>query len=56
MKLVTRLVLAGAVVASLTAVSPASATDCSNPKEPCGGCSINRNFSTEDLRPIRCYA
>ena len=54
----TRLALAVLVAAGSFAVAgPASATDCSNPKEPCtGACQINRNFGTGDLRPIVCYA
>lgn len=42
---------------AIMGVSPAHATKCdeSNPKDDCGGCELNRDFSTEDLRPIVCY-
>lgn len=57
MKNAARLVLAAALAASFVLpATSASATDCSNPKEPCGGCQVNPNFSTHDLRPIVCYA
>ena len=62
MKLAARLLLAGALAASfaVTAV-PATANDCSNPKNPCGGCTVNREV-LDDLRDgvhasdvVRCY-
>ena len=45
------------VVAGLSIGAPANANDCSDtkPGEQCGGCQLNPNFSTEDLRPIVCY-
>ncbi len=36
-------------------ISPASATDCTDPKQSCGSCGINWEMSTEDPRPIVCY-
>ena len=53
---VLRLVLATGLMTALLGVSPAHATDCSDPKKPCGGCHINREISTSDLRPVICYA
>ena len=51
-----RLVLATGLITAMFGLSPAQATKCEeNPKEPCGGCQLNRDFSTEDLRPIVCY-
>ena len=51
-----RLVLATGLVTAMLGISPAHATQCEeNPKEQCGGCRINREMSTEDLRPIVCY-
>lgn len=52
-----RLVLATALVTAALGVAPAHATKCdeSNPKDDCGGCEINREFSTEDPRPVVCY-
>lgn len=52
-----RLVLATGLITAMFGFSPAHATKCdeSNPKDDCGGCQINRDFSTEDLRPIVCY-
>jgi hypothetical protein len=38
----TRLALAAVLAGSFAATAaPASANDCSNPKNPCGGCSLN---------------
>lgn len=54
MKLVPRLVLAGAVALSFAVVAPASANDCSNPKQPCGGCSLNPE-ATSVFDLVRCY-
>ncbi|HJR45665.1 MAG TPA: hypothetical protein VJ927_08685 [Actinomycetota bacterium] len=52
-----RLALAtGLVAAVLGIATPAYATDCSNPKQPCGGCHLNREMSLEDPRPIVCYS
>ena len=56
MKLVARAVLAAAVVVSfgvLTAPA-ASANDCSSPKQPCGGCSLNLS-SDDPLDWVECY-
>lgn len=52
-----RLVLATGLITAALGFAPAHATQCDpdNPKSDCGGCEINRNFSTEDLRPIVCY-
>lgn len=53
---VLRLVLATGLITGLLGLSPAQATQCEeNPKEQCGGCQLNREMSTEDLRPIVCY-
>ena len=62
MKLATRLLLAGVLAASFAVTGTASANDCSNPKTPCGGCSLNPNV-LEDLDladpqvrdVVRCY-
>jgi hypothetical protein len=45
------------VVSGLSIATPASANDCSDtkPGQQCGGCQLNPNFSSEDLRPIVCY-
>ena len=51
-----RLALAVGLMSVLLGATPAHATDCSDPKKPCGGCHINREISTSDLRPIICYA
>jgi hypothetical protein len=50
-------IVGGLVAATLGIGSPANATDCSDtkPGQQCGGCQLNRDFSTEDLRPIVCY-
>jgi hypothetical protein len=51
-----RLAIATSLVAGLMAIAaPAQANDCSNPKQPCGGCHINWEMSTQDPRPIICY-
>jgi cytidine deaminase len=51
-----RLAIATTVAAGLVAIAaPAQANDCSNPKQPCGGCRINWEMSTQDPRPIICY-
>lgn len=51
-----RLVLATGLMTAIFGMAPAQATQCEeNPKEQCGGCQLNRNMSTEDLRPIVCY-
>lgn len=52
-----RLVLATGLITAALGFTPAHATQCDpdNPKDDCGGCELNRDFSTEDLRPIRCY-
>jgi hypothetical protein len=55
MKALRLAVATGLVVGLMGMTAPAQANDCSDPKRPCGGCQINRNFSTEDLRPIVCY-
>lgn len=58
MKKALRLAIMSAlVVSALSIASPASATDCSDtkPGQQCGGCQLNRNFSSEDLRPVVCY-
>jgi hypothetical protein len=51
----TRLLLAAAVLAGCAATAvPASANDCSDPKQPCGGCSLN--LQTDDpTRLIVCH-
>jgi hypothetical protein len=51
-----RLLVATVLVSGLLGAAPAYATDCSDPKKPCGGCHINREISVEDPRPIICYA
>ena len=56
MKLAARLVLSAAVVVSfgVLAAPSASANDCSNPKQPCGGCSVN--LQATDVRElVECY-
>ena len=52
-----RLALLVALISGLFGAAPAYANDCSGtkPVQQCGGCQINRNFSTEDMRPIVCY-
>ncbi len=51
-----RLVLATGVLTAMFGLAPAQATQCEeNPKEQCGGCQLNRNFSKDDPRPIVCY-
>jgi hypothetical protein len=51
-----RLALAAGIVAGMIGIAPAAqANDCSNPKDPCGGCELNRNWSLEDPIPVRCY-
>jgi hypothetical protein len=56
-KLAARLVLAGALAASFATVSPASATECTQPGKPCtAACHLNGDFGTGDLRPIVCYS
>ena len=51
-----RIAIVIGLLAALMAISaPAQANDCSDPKRPCGGCRLNPEFSTEDLRPIVCY-
>jgi hypothetical protein len=51
----TRLLLVAAVLAGCAATAvPASANDCSDPKQPCGGCSLN--LQTDDpTRLIVCH-
>ncbi|HEV2756320.1 MAG TPA: hypothetical protein VG318_11165 [Actinomycetota bacterium] len=51
-----RVVLATGLMTALLGLAPAHATECTKPGQPCGGCHINREMSTEDLRPIVCYA
>ena len=51
-----RLVIAAGLATAALGFTPAHATDCSDPKKPCGGCHLNREISTEDLRPVICYA
>lgn len=64
MKLVTRLVLAGSLAASFAVTAaPATANDCSNPKNPCGGCHVDTGALREitvggPVSPtdfVRCY-
>lgn len=50
-----RVLILAALATMVFGVGPAQANDCSNPKQPCGGCHINPNFSTQDPRPIVCY-
>lgn len=51
-----RLAVATGLIGAVMAISaPAQANDCSDPKRPCGGCSINWEMSTEDLRPVICH-
>jgi len=53
-----RLAIAMGLVTAVLGITPAAlANDCSNtkPGQQCGGCQLNPNFSTEDLRPIVCY-
>ena len=51
-----RLALATGILIAVTGLTPAAiANDCSDPKKPCGGCTINRDFSLEDPRPVICY-
>ncbi|HEX2195403.1 MAG TPA: hypothetical protein VHJ76_00635 [Actinomycetota bacterium] len=52
-----RLALATGLITAALGFAPAHATQCDpdNPKDDCGGCELNRDFSTEDLRPIVCY-
>jgi hypothetical protein len=54
MKTTARLLVLAAVAASFATVSPASANDCSDPKRPCGGCSVNLD-ATEVTQIVRCY-
>lgn len=54
MKTTARLLLATALAASFAVASPASANDCSDPKRPCGGCSVNLQ-ATEVTQIVRCY-
>lgn len=57
MRVTARLVLAAALAAaSFAASSPASATDCSDPKKGCGACRVNPDFSVERLNVIECYS
>ena len=56
MKALRLAIVTGLVTAVLGITPPALATDCSNPKQPCGGCRLNTEFSLEDPRPIECYA
>ena len=56
MKALRIAIATGLMTAVLGIATPAQATDCSNPKEPCGGCNLNREFSLEDPRPFVCYA
>jgi hypothetical protein len=51
-----RLVVATGLMTAVLGLAPAHATQCTKPGQPCGGCHINREMSTEDLRPIVCYA
>ena len=58
MKNVLRLAIVTGLMTATLGISPAAhATDCSNqkPGQQCGGCQLNPDFSTEDLRPIVCY-
>ena len=52
MKRVARVVLSAAVVVAFGVVTApsASANDCSNPKNPCGGCSVN--LQATDIRNL----
>ncbi len=56
MKRTAQLVLAASVAAAFVAVSApaASANDCSDPKRPCGGCSLNLR-ATSPLELIECH-
>ncbi len=56
MKVIRLAIVTGLVTATLGLAPAAQATDCSDPKKPCGGCQINRELSLEDPRPIICYA
>jgi hypothetical protein len=51
-----RLAVVTGLFTALLGLTPAYATDCSNPKQPCGGCHLNLDFSVENPRPIECYA
>jgi hypothetical protein len=55
LKSLSRLVLAAALAASaaVTAV-PAAANDCSDPKRPCGGCSLNLQ-ATDPRDLVECH-
>jgi hypothetical protein len=50
-----RLFLVTGLLTVVLGIAPAHANDCSNPKQQCGGCHLNPDFSTEDLRPVVCY-
>jgi hypothetical protein len=50
-----RLALATGLMTAVLGFSPAHATQCTKPNQPCGGCQINWEMSTEDPRPIVCY-
>jgi hypothetical protein len=50
-----RLALAGLVAAGAAALAtPAAANDCSNPKDPCGGCHLNLD-ATEITNLVECH-
>ncbi|HYI45570.1 MAG TPA: hypothetical protein VE174_08970 [Actinomycetota bacterium] len=52
-----RLAIATGLFTALLGITPAYATDCSNPKQPCGGCHLRlAEMTVEDPRPIECYA
>lgn len=50
-----RLAILTGLITVIFGATPAYANDCSDKPSQCGGCQINRDFSTEDLRPIVCY-
>ena len=50
-----RLVLATGLLTALMGFSPANATVCTKPGQPCRGCYVNTEISKEDPRPIICH-
>ena len=57
MKALRLAIVMGLMTVVLGITPHALATDCSDakPGQQCGGCQLNRDFSTDDLRPIVCY-
>lgn len=55
MRTAARLILAAAVATSFVGVTApaASANDCSNPKQPCGGCSVNLDREIRNV--VECH-